>query len=101
MLIVREVRVDGEAADRSDGAVRFDSSDDVDGIGPQLLLEVTDVQEPVVLGDINLDGVVNFLDISPFIGRLTSGVFQIEADVNQDSFINFLDIAPFIAILSS
>lgn len=101
LLIVREIRFDGEAADRSDGAVRFDSVDDVDGIGPQLILQITEVADPIILGDVDRDGVVNFLDIAPFIDALTSGQFQIEADVNQDGFINFLDIAPFIDILSS
>ncbi len=100
LLIAREVRVDGEAADRSDGAVRLDSSEDLDGIGPQLLLELTAVTAPILLGDVNLDGFVNFLDIAPFIGRLTSGEFQRQADVNEDGFVSFLDIAPFIEILS-
>ena len=100
LLIAREVRFDGEAADRSDGAVRFDSSDDVDGISPQLTLELTDALDPLLLGDVNLDGVVNFLDISPFIGVLSSGGFQLEADVNQDGAVDFLDISPLVSILS-
>ena len=100
LLIAREVRFDGEAADRSDGAVRFDSSDDVDGISPQLTLELTDALDPLLLGDVNLDGVVNFLDISPFIGVLSSGGFQLEADVDQDGAVDFLDISPLVSILS-
>ena len=56
---------------------------------------------PVLLGDVNLDGIVNFLDISPFIIRLTSGALLAEADINQDGIINFLDIAPFIQILAN
>ena len=55
----------------------------------------------VLLGDVNLDGIVNFLDISPFIIRLTSGALLAEADINQDGIINFLDIAPFIQILAN
>ena len=54
----------------------------------------------VLLGDVNLDGIVNFLDISPFIMRLTTGVVQAEADINQDGIVNFLDIAPFIQVLT-
>ena len=50
-------------------------------------------------GDVNLDGVVNFLDIAPFILVLQTGTFQAEADVNSDAVVNFLDIAPFISIL--
>ena len=56
---------------------------------------------PVLLGDVNLDGIVNFLDISPFIIRLTSGALLAQADINQDGIINFLDIAPFIQILAN
>ena len=44
---------------------------------------------------------VDFLDINPFIARLTSATVQAEADMNQDGVVNFLDIAPFITALSS
>ncbi len=52
-----------------------------------------------VLGDINLDAAVNFLDISPFIAILTSNSFLAQADCNEDGEVTFLDIAPFIQIL--
>ena len=51
-----------------------------------------------LLGDINLDGQVNFLDISPFISVLTSGDFQAEADLNEDGLVNFLDIGLLILV---
>ena len=74
-------------------------------VGGGVLLESIGVALPdspsVLLADINRDGIVNFLDISPFISRLSNGVFQLEADVNQDGEVNFLDISPFIAILAS
>lgn len=54
----------------------------------------------VLLGDVNLDDAVNFLDIPSFISVLTTGVLQPEADVNLDGAVNFLDIAPFIAVLN-
>ena len=48
-------------------------------------------------GDVNLDGIINFLDISPFILALSSpGGAPAEADCNCDGIVNFLDIAPFI-----
>ncbi len=53
-----------------------------------------------VLGDVNLDGDVDFLDISPFISILSAGPFQVEADIDENGVVNFLDISPFIAILS-
>ena len=56
----------------------------------------------VLLGDVNLDESVNFLDITPFIGVLSgSGIpNQAEADCDENGVVNFLDITPFIAILS-
>jgi len=54
----------------------------------------------IILGDVNKDGVVNFLDIRPFIGILSSGGFQAEADFDENETVDFLDIRPFIAILS-
>lgn len=54
----------------------------------------------IILGDVNMDGVVNFLDISPFISLLSEGEFQAEADIDEDESVNFLDISLFIAILS-
>ena len=53
-----------------------------------------------LLGDVNLDGVVDFLDIAPFIAVLTSRDFQAEADVDESGAVDFLDIPGFIAILS-
>lgn len=55
---------------------------------------------PALLGDCNLDGVVNFQDIQPFIDILSSQSFLAQADCNQDGMVNFLDIQPFIDILS-
>ena len=51
-------------------------------------------------GDVNLDGVLNLLDVGPFIDRLSSGTFQEEADVNMDGAVNLLDVEPFIVALS-
>ena len=54
-----------------------------------------------ILGDVNQDGAVNFLDISPFIQILTSSSFDPSADTNKDGQVNFLDIAGFIQLLSN
>jgi hypothetical protein len=54
-----------------------------------------------LIADVNLDGIVNFLDVAPFITVLTANTYQLEADVNQDGVVNFLDISFFIAELSS
>ena len=63
-------------------------------------LSVTPSANETLLGDVNLDGDANFLDIAPFVTILTAGAFQAEADCDQSGSINFLDIAPFVAILS-
>ena len=76
------------------------------GVGTMnLVVDVTYVASGIVpetelLGDVNLDGTVNFLDISPFIAILSTGEFQTEADIDQNEEVNFLDISPFIAVLS-
>ena len=54
-----------------------------------------------LLGDVNLDNVVNFLDISSFVSVLLVGGDQAEADINKDGTVTFLDISPFVAILTS
>ena len=54
----------------------------------------------LILGDVNVDGEVNFLDISPFIVLLSAGDFQDEADGDGNGVVNFLDISPFIRILT-
>ena len=58
------------------------------------------VETLLLLGDVNQDGMVNFLDISPFIGLLSAGDTQAEADIDQNGTVNFLDISPFIGILA-
>jgi hypothetical protein len=74
---------------------------DLHDFDASVMLTVTLVsQTGALLGDCNLDGAVNFLDISPFISILSAGGLQIEADCDQNGFVNFLDISPFIAILS-
>ncbi|MEM9410054.1 MAG: choice-of-anchor tandem repeat NxxGxxAF-containing protein, partial [Planctomycetota bacterium] len=61
---------------------------------------IIDGQKGPVLGDINLDGLVNLLDVDPFVQLLSLGQFQIEADLNLDGVVNLLDIEPFIDVLS-
>jgi hypothetical protein len=48
-------------------------------------------------GDVNLDGVVNGLDVDPFVDVLLNGPFQVEADMNADGEVNGLDVDPFVA----
>ena len=62
-------------------------------------VDVVAAPTPPLLGDVNLDGDVNFMDIPPFIALLISGDFQAEGDINLDDEVSFLDIPPFISIL--
>jgi len=50
---------------------------------------------PLLLGDVNLDGVINLLDVKPFRTILRSGNYLAEADMNQDGTVNLLDVKPF------
>ena len=59
------------------------------------------LESSVRLGDVNKDGVVNFLDITPFISFISSGDFKAEADIDGNGTVNFLDVASFIAILTA
>ena len=63
----------------------------------------------VLIGDMNSDGAINFLDISPFILALSSPeVYQasfnldpdVSGDTSGDGVLNFLDISGFIILLS-
>ena len=53
-----------------------------------------------IKGDVNMDGVVDFFDIQPFIDVLAAGEFQAEADANCDTVVDFFDIQAFIDILA-
>ena len=54
-----------------------------------------------LVGDVNLDGTVDFLDIGPFVSLLSSGGFLLEADIDGSGAVDFLDIGPFIGLLSN
>ena len=71
------------------------------GSGFFVVIDSATMGPPFALGDVNRDGAVDFLDISPFITVLASSGFQNEADIDRDGSVNFLDISPFITILST
>jgi len=54
-----------------------------------------------ILGDVNHDGVVDLLDVAPFVDAIAIGMYIPEADVNQDGVVDLLDVAPFINILTA
>ena len=52
-----------------------------------------------LLGDCNRDGLINALDINPFINQIVYGTYLPEADGNADGVIDALDISSFVAAL--
>ena len=56
--------------------------------------------DPFLLGDVNCDGVVDLLDVAPFVELLTSGGFSAKADINLDGTVDLLDVQPFVSLLS-
>lgn len=80
----------------SDGGV-------IDGgvsIEPSYSSVVINVPISIMFGDINLDGVVSLLDVTPFIDLIFDARFQIEGDINMDGFVNVHDIPLFLVILT-
>ena len=72
----------------------FASRENLEFHGPRLVVL------EYLLGDVNQDGAVDLLDVSPFIDLLAAGGFQNEADINQDRSIDLLDVQPFIDLLA-
>lgn len=56
---------------------------------------------PSIPGDVNRDGIFNFLDIAFFIAVLSDGEYQEEADMDMNGVVDFLDLGPFIANLAN
>jgi hypothetical protein len=68
---------------------------DLEYSGNDVLLHV--LGTTTLLGDVNLDGEVNGLDVDPFVDVLLNGPYQREADMNGDDVVNGLDVDPFVA----
>ena len=49
-----------------------------------------------LIGDVNCDGELNLLDVTPFVEAVSNGVLDPKADMNQDGADNLLDVVPFI-----
>jgi hypothetical protein len=55
----------------------------------------------LMLGDVNLDGDVNGLDVAPFVALVVDGTWQEEADCNYDMAVNGLDVDCFVDLVIS
>lgn len=51
-------------------------------------------------GDINDDGAVDLLDVTPFVDLLVNGGFLCQADINGDGVVDLLDVTPFVNLLT-
>ena len=87
-----------------DGALRFKqrpTNESPSGQGGLTISVAGSMASEVLLGDVNLDGAVNLLDVDPFVELVSTGVFQAEADINEDGFVDLLDVQPFVDLLSN
>ena len=53
----------------------------------------------LVVGDVNSDGVLDLLDILPFVELILSDQYQLEADINLDQEVDLTDVNPFVELL--
>ena len=52
-----------------------------------------------LIGDVNCDGMVNLLDVGPFVALIVSQQYQAEGDINGDGLVNLFDVGPFTELL--
>lgn len=71
------------------------------GSSSLLIDNISNLMSRFQLGDVNQDGVINLLDVQPFVDLLATGDFLPEADVNGDGDVNLLDVAGFVDLLAS
>ena len=97
----RGITLSGLLADGTEFSFDLNSSnvDGEDFFDPRSTVGVTLVASGL-LGDVDMDGAVDFFDIQPFIEVLSNQGFQAEADIDGNGVVDFLDIAPFIGLLS-
>ena len=88
-----QMRIRFQASDLGDGSV---VEAGVDGVHIQL---IECPEDEVLLGDVNMDGLVNLLDVQPFINLISTSEYQEEADLNGDGAVNLLDVQLFIEAL--
>ena len=51
-------------------------------------------------GDVNTDGTIDLLDVTPFVTLLVNGGFQCEADIDISGAVDLLDVTPFVDLLT-
>ena len=56
--------------------------------------------ERMLVGDVNCDGLVDLLDVAPFILAISGSEYVEKADINRDGTVDLLDVEPFVDVLS-
>ena len=98
----RNVTLTGLLADGQPFSFALNTSFSTSGFASSsATLTVTLDTTGILLGDVDRDGVVDFLDIPPFIDLITEGELQAEGDIDQSGAVDFLDIFPFVMILTN
>ena len=54
-----------------------------------------------LLGDLNLDGIINALDIVLIVNLVLANEYSSIADINEDGIVNILDIVQLVNIIFS
>ncbi|MEM9410712.1 MAG: FG-GAP-like repeat-containing protein [Planctomycetota bacterium] len=86
---------DREGAD-VDEAIEFTKSGNGD-----FTVTITNESPTLYLGDANLDGAVNLLDVDLFVSLLSNQQYETVVDMNGDGAFNLLDVDGFISVLAS
>ncbi len=102
--IRKQFRISDFVTPTANMRLRFNASDLGDGSVVEAAVDGFQVlffecEDEVVVGDVNRDGVVNLLDVAPFVDLLSNGEFQAEADINMDGVVNLLDVDGFVQLL--
>ena len=58
------------------------------------------VEELCLKGDVNGDGVIDLIDVAPFVDKVVDGTYCVKADINCDGAVNLFDIGPFVRLIS-
>jgi hypothetical protein len=87
----------------NDAVVRFGdtfSSASMSGNASYAAVLFESLEPDGLLGDTNLDAIVNGLDVNPFVARLTTSTCQVGGDNNEDGEVNGLEVNPPVEMLT-
>ena len=95
-------RTGGSGSVYAFGQAYEDGNQKIDGARDWILaLSETDISAPEgpILGDVDLNGIADFGDVSAFFVVLLSGGYQVEADVDENGTVDFGHVSFLIAFL--